>query len=116
MDAKKGRDAMNMEKMALVLSNFSSQESAKSIVRILMQEQIITCANIFEPHFAIYPWNDKIQEERETAVLFKAAWDSKDRLIARLREIHPYELPGIILLDAQTQPDYAAWLKDARGF
>lgn len=100
-----------MEKMALVLSNFASPETARSVVRILMQEQIITCANIFPPHFAIYPWDGQIQEESETAVLFKGPWENRDRLIKRLRDIHPYELPGIILLDAETHPDYAAWLR-----
>lgn len=100
-----------MEKMALVLSNFASPESARSVVRILMQEQIIACANIFQPHFAIYPWNEQIQEQDETAVLFKAAWENKDRLLKRLREIHPYELPGIILIDADVNKDYADWLR-----
>ncbi len=100
-----------MEKMTLVMSNFASPESARSVVRILMQEKTITCANIHPPHFAIYPWEDKIQEEAETCVIFKAHWSNKDRLIERLRALHPYELPGIILLDAQTLPDYAAWLK-----
>lgn len=100
-----------MEKMALVMSNFASPESARSVVRILMQEKTITCANIHSPHFAIYSWEDKIQEESETCVIFKAPWMNKDRLIERLRALHPYELPGIILIDAQTLPDYAAWLK-----
>lgn len=100
-----------MEKMALVLSNFSSPESARSVVRILMQEKIIACANIFPPHFSIYPWEDQIHEDSETAVFFKGPWENKDKIIKRLREIHPNELPGIILLDAQTLPDYAAWLK-----
>lgn len=100
-----------MEKMALILSNFASPESARSVVRILMQENAIACANIFQPHFAIYPWKDQLHEDSETAVLFKGSWDNKDKLIKRLREIHPYELPGIILLDAETLPDYAAWLK-----
>lgn len=99
-----------MEKMTLIMSNFASPESARSVVRILMQEKIITCANIHAPHFAIYPWKDKVVEESETCVVFKAAMENQDRLIARLREIHPYELPGIILCDAQTLPDYAAWL------
>ena len=99
-----------MEKMALVMSNFASPEAARSVARILMQEKIITCANINQPHFAIYPWNDKIQEESETCVVFKAAWDNKDSLLKRLGELHPYELPGIILLDAQTTPAYAGWL------
>ncbi len=104
---------MQTEKMALVISNFSSPASARSVVRILMQEKIITCANLLAPHFAIYPWEDKLHEEPEHAVLFKAAWGNKDKLMKRLREIHPYELPGIILLDAETLPDYAAWLAKA---
>jgi periplasmic divalent cation tolerance protein len=100
-----------MEKMALVLSNFASPEAARSVTRILMQEKVITCANIFPPHFAIYPWKDQIHEDNETAVLFKAPWEDREKLIKRLRALHPYELPGIILLDAQTLPDYAAWLR-----
>ncbi len=101
-----------MEKMALVLSNFASPESARSVVRILMQEKIITCANIHQPHFAIYPWEGKIQESNETSVLFKGPWDEKDRLLKRLREIHPYTLPGIILIDSECNADFAAWLKN----
>lgn len=100
-----------MEKMTLIMSNFASPESARSVVRILMQERTIACANIHQPHFAIYQWNDKVVEESETCVVFKAPWSKKDRLVTRLRELHPYDLPGIILLDAQTLPDYAAWLE-----
>lgn len=100
-----------MEKMALVLSNFASPESARSVVRILMQERTSACANIFQPHFAIYPWNGQIHEQDETAVLFKTAWENKDKLLKRLRELHPYELPGIILIDADVNKDYADWLR-----
>ena len=101
-----------MEKMALVLTNFASPQSARSVLRILMQEKIVTCGNIYAPHFSIYPWQGKIQEESETAVLFKAAWEHKDKLLERLRELHPYELPGLILIDAETNADYAAWLRN----
>lgn len=97
--------------MALVLSNFASPESARSVVRILMQERTIACANIFQPHFAIYPWNGQIHEQDETAVLFKTAWENEDKLLKRLRELHPYELPGIILIDADVNKDYADWLR-----
>ncbi len=101
-----------MEKMALVLSNFASPESARSVVRILMQERTIACANIFQPHLAIYPWNGQIHEQDETAVLFKAAWENKEKLLKRLRELHPYELPGIILIGADVNKDYADWLRN----
>lgn len=103
-----------MEKMALVLSNFASPESAKSVARILMQEKSITCANIFQPHFSIYPWNGEIVEENETCVLFKGPWEKHESMIKRIRDLHPYDLPAIILLDAHAGPEYIAWLNGAQ--
>jgi periplasmic divalent cation tolerance protein len=100
-----------MEKFALIISNFASPEAARSVLRILMQENIIMCGNIFAPHFSIYTWKDKVEEQSEVAVMFKGAWENREHIIKRLRELHPYELPGILLLDAETLPDYAAWLK-----
>lgn len=99
-----------MEKMALIFSNFASSETAKSTARILMQEKVITCANIFQSHFSIYPWDGKIVEQNETAVFFKAPIQNKEKLIARLHDLHPYDLPGIISLDAEAMPKYVEWL------
>lgn len=104
-----------MEKLALILTNFASEQSARSVLRILMQEKIVTCGNIFQPHFTIYPWGDKIQEEHETAALFKGPWKHKDLIMKRLRELHPYDLPGIISIDAEVNADYAAWLINPNG-
>jgi len=105
-----------LEKMALVLSNFASPESARSVLRILMQEQIATCGNIFASHLAIYPWDEKIQEEQETAVLFKAAYKNKELLVKRLRELHPYDLPAIMVIETEANADYVAWLNNPNGY
>ncbi len=100
-----------MEKITLILSNFASPESARSALRILMQEELISSGNVFQPHFSIYPWDGKIVEETETAALFRAPYEKKEQLIKRLREVHPYELPSIVSIEAESLPDYAAWLK-----
>jgi periplasmic divalent cation tolerance protein len=99
-----------MEKLAMIFSNFASQESARDVLKVLMEENIATCGNIMAPHFSIYPRKGEIHEETETAVIFKAPIENKDKLIARLRELHPYELPAIIAIDAQATDDYVAWL------
>lgn len=107
---------MKMEKIAFVFSNFATPESAKAIARQLMDEKFATCANIMAPHFAIYPWDEQIQEEEETATIFKTPIEKKDALVARLREIHPYDLPPIIALDAEATEDYVKWLNDPYNY
>lgn len=107
---------MDMEKIAFVVSNFSSMETARSVLRILIQENLATCGNIFATHTGIFPWNGEMQEKSENAVLFKTSLEKRDRLINRLRDLHPYELPCIIAIDAQSSADYAAWLRNPNGY
>lgn len=104
-----------MEKMTLILCNFVSPEAARSVARILMQEKTITCANIFQPHFSIYPWEGEIVEENETCVLFKGPLERREDIIKRIYDLHPYDLPGIISLDAEVMPKYAQWLRGEFG-
>lgn len=107
---------MKLEKIAVVFSNFETQESAKTIARQLMEEGLATCVNIMAEHFAIYPWDEQIQEESETAALFKAPIEKHDALIKRLREIHPYDLPPIISYETEAYEDYVRWLNDPYNY
>ncbi len=107
---------MKMQKIAVILSNFASQESAKTVAKQLMDENMITCANIMAPHYAIYPWDDQIQEEEETATLFKTPIEKQDALITRLRELHPYHLPPIIAYEAEASEEYVKWLNDPYNY
>lgn len=107
---------MKLEKIALIFSNFETPESAQSILRQLMDEKLVTCGNIWASHYAIYPWDDKIQEESETGVLFKTPYEKKQQLVDRLREIHPYDLPPIIAFEAEATEDYVRWLNDPYNY
>ena len=107
---------MKLEQIAVIFSNFSSQDSAKAVAKQLMDENLATCANIMAPHYAIYPWDEQIQEEEETATLFKTPIEKKDALVKRLREIHPYDLPPIIAYEAEATDDYVKWLNDPYNY
>lgn len=107
---------MKMEKIAVIFSNFASQESAKKVAKQLMDENLATCANIMASHYAIYPWDDQIQEEEETATLFKTPIEKREALVERLREIHPYDLPPIISYEAEATEDYVKWLNDPYNY
>jgi uncharacterized protein involved in tolerance to divalent cations len=38
-----------------------------------------------------------------------------DALAARLRELHPYDLPEFIVLDAEASDAYASWVEGSVG-
>lgn len=101
-----------MEKLAMIFTNVADQDTAKSMLKTLMEENLATCGNIFAPHFSMYPWKGKIEATEETAVIFKGPPENKEKLIARVRELHPYELPAIIAIEAEANADYVDWLRD----
>ena len=100
-----------MEDIALIYTTFGTHEDAVKVIEILIEEGLAGCGNIMALHSAIYPWKDELKTDKEYAALIKAPFDKKDKLIKRLKEIHPYELPCILVIDAAAIPEYAKWLK-----
>jgi periplasmic divalent cation tolerance protein len=102
--------------MAYILTNFSSDASARSICRILMQEKVITAVNLLQHHLTIYPWEEQIHVRDEVSAVFKTSLQNRPRLIKRLKELHPYDIPSIVSFDSRSIADYAAWLGAPNGY
>jgi periplasmic divalent cation tolerance protein len=53
-------------------------------------------------------------QKDEEVTLVKVPAEGVDRLRARLRELHPYELPEFVVLDVDLSgslPEYVAWVR-----
>jgi periplasmic divalent cation tolerance protein len=98
-------------KIATVYATVPSEAEAMRIARILVEERLAACANILGPCRSIYRWEGAIEDAREVAALFKTSADSADALIARLAELHSYELPAAVAwpIDA-AYPPYEKWV------
>jgi periplasmic divalent cation tolerance protein len=59
---------------------------------------------------SIYRWKGSVDQEREQQLLIKTAADKVEALAARLRQLHPYELPEFIVLDAEASAAYGDWI------
>jgi periplasmic divalent cation tolerance protein len=95
-----------------VYATFADSEEAARIARTLVEERLAACANILGPIRSIYRWQGRIEETDEVAALFKTRADSADRLIARLAELHSYEVPAAMVFPiVNVLPDYAAWVE-----
>ncbi len=78
-----------------------------------MEEKLAACVNI-HPIKSIYRWEGSIQEEGEVAMFVKTKAELADEVIARVKELHSYEVPCIVSLPiAKGYPDYLKWIKES---
>ena len=89
----------------------ANREEAINIVRQLLREKLIACANIVGSVNSLYWWKGKIEESREFLVLMKTRENFFEKLAQRVKELHSYEVPEVIALPlVKGLPAYLSWL------
>ena len=99
--------------IAIVLTTIGADADATSLARTLVKERLAACVNILPPMTSFYRWKGAIEEDREQQLVMKTTPDQVAALGARLRELHPYELPEFVVLDAAASAAYAAWVRES---
>jgi periplasmic divalent cation tolerance protein len=60
-----------------------------------------------------YRWKGKVESARETLLVVKTSAGAAKACLARLRSLHPYELPeGLLLSPVGGIPEYGAWVRE----
>jgi periplasmic divalent cation tolerance protein len=94
-----------------VYAVFGSDEEARRIARLVVEEKLAACANILAPCRSIYRWEGKLEEAEEVPALFKSRADAAEALIARIAELHSYDLPAAIVWPIEAAlPAYGEWV------
>ena len=100
-----------MTRIVTVYATFASEEEARRIARTLVEERLAACANILGACRSIYRWEGRIEEAEEVAALFKTRAGRAEALIARLAELHGYEVPAAVVWPiAESLEAYAEWV------
>ena len=84
--------------VAVVYTTIDNEQDARRIAHTLVEEQLVACVNIVPKVESIYRWKGKIEEENEFILISKTVDDNVKKAIHRIKELHPYELPDIIVL------------------
>jgi periplasmic divalent cation tolerance protein len=96
-----------------VLTTASDHESASAIATRLVEERLIACANVLPGAMSIFRWDGAVREESETLVLCKTTQGNVDRVLERISELHPYDVPEILALPVAAGSErYLAWVAD----
>ena len=100
------------QQVALVLTTFGVGQ-AVAVARVLVDERLAACVNVLPAMTSIYRWQGKVEQDREQQIVIKTATDRVAALQARLRDLHPYELPEFLVLDATGSDAYLAWVEES---
>lgn len=113
MANKKKSTQKNINQIVVFYSTFPNLKSAESILKILIQEKIISCANIIGAGKSIFMWKDNLTNSKEVFAILKTTQNRKKVFLSRIRDLHPYSIPCLIELKiAQANQDYLSWINE----
>jgi periplasmic divalent cation tolerance protein len=102
---------MAMSDIAVVLVTAPSAEVAERLVRSVVEERLAACGNIVPGVVSIYRWEGSVQRDDEVLITFKTSAGAAGRLMSRVHELHPYDVPEIVVLPvASVLPAYGQWV------
>jgi periplasmic divalent cation tolerance protein len=101
-----------MDELILILTTMPDDDRAAGLARTLVEERLAACVNVLGPMTSTYRWQGRIEVAAERQVVMKTTRAKLVGLEARLRALHPYDLPEFVVIDAAGSEAYARWVRD----
>jgi len=108
---------MNTSPLTLAYITCPDVDEARRIGRALVLERIAACVNIVPKMESFYWWEGKIENDQESVLIAKIPESSRNTLLERVLELHPYDTPCILFIPVTGgNPEYLDWLtREADG-
>lgn len=98
------------EKIVLLLCN-APDTCAAELARTVVSERLAACVNLLPAVQSVYHWQGQLEDAREIPLLCKTTASAAAALMARLAELHPYDVPEILAWPvADGLPSYLSWV------
>jgi periplasmic divalent cation tolerance protein len=101
-----------MSDLVLVLTTIPDDSRADELARALVDERLAACVNVHGPMVSTYRWQGQVEREPERQIVIKTMRVRLPELEARLRALHPYDVPEFVVIDVESSAMYAAWAAD----
>ena len=105
-----------MTDFIVVLTTVPLDERGRALARALVDERLAACVSALPPMTSIYRWQGKVTEDNEQQLVIKTMHSQLPALERRLRELHPYEVPELLVLEVdQGSEPYLQWIRENAG-
>ncbi len=84
--------------VAVIYVTTNNMQTARKISRVLVKEKLVACVNIIPKIESIYRWEGKVEKSKEAAFIAKTVESNVKKTICRIKELHTYDVPEIIVL------------------
>jgi periplasmic divalent cation tolerance protein len=102
------------DEILLAFCTFPDAETARKIVRALVEDKLAACGNVLPSVHSIYRWQGKIESADEALAIFKLPSNRYAEFEASLRSLHPYDVPEIISCRIDRGlPEYLRWVAES---
>jgi periplasmic divalent cation tolerance protein len=84
--------------VVIVLTTAPAGEGAETLARALVEERLAACVTRLAGARSLYRWRDAIEASDEVQLVVKTTANLSARAVDRLRAIHPYDVPEVLVL------------------
>ena len=100
------------DSVVIALSTCPDEASAAGIAAALVTEGLAACVNRISGLRSTYLWDGRLHDEAEILLIMKTTQQRLPDLEARLRDLHPYELPELVAIAvAGGNERYLDWVR-----
>ena len=82
----------------VVYTTCPSLDVAEDIGGSLVESGLSACVNILPGMISIYSWQGERQRDEEVSMIVKTQAGIADRVVDKIIELHPYDVPAAIVL------------------
>lgn len=98
----------------VVLSTAPDPETADRLARALLDDRLAACVTRVPGVTSLFRWQGELEETEEVLLLVKTHATRAPALTRKLAELHPYEVPEILVLPAAAGlGSYLDWVREA---
>ena len=104
------------QQLAHLLRGEPPPEQAAALAGRIVEERLAACCNLLPGVESFYWWSDRLQRDTESLLLFKVPDARLEAMMARLKALHPYDVPEILAVPVGSGlPAYLAWAAGETG-
>lgn len=101
-----------MSKFIIIKTTYPNLASAKKIIKILLQEKLIACAQFCQINSS-YLWENKIVNDKEIVLNLKTQKKLYQKVKEKILQNHQYQVPQIIAIEvSDADKNYGNWIKE----